>query len=160
MFSFNKIVFFALSLVSATASAAKIKVDGRAYSATKCEYFSASLADFNITYSHPTLPWGTEIFVRYGFHDDFRKMSWQNQGEVQARPTAPYTWMAELNKIVVDSRGYFSLSHIQFAIMIRLPDGEVYWDNGGKSNLGYYEAPTPVRTCTPGEFEIIPSVTK
>lgn len=160
MFAFHRIVVFVLSLVSVTASAAKIKVDGRAYSATNCQYFSTSLADFNITYSHPTLPWGTEITVRYGFQDDFKKMSWQNGGEVQAHATAPYTWVAELDKVVIDSRGYFSLTHIQFAIMIRLPDGEIYWDNGGRSYLGYYEAPTPARTCSPGEFEIMPSVVK
>ncbi len=160
MSAFYKILFLTLGLISSTASAAQIKVGGRAYSATNCSYFSTSYADFKVSYNNPTLPWGTEIFLRYGFQDDFKKMSWQFMDQVQAKATAPYIWTAELNKIVVDSRGYFSLSHLQFAIMIRLPDGEVYWDNGGLSGYGYYEAATPVRTCTPGDFEIMPSISK
>ncbi len=148
------VLFLALFVSHGTlANASQIEVSGRAYSATRCGYFSTSLSDFDISYENKDLPWGTNVTLIYGFRDSFSKKAWQFQGEIQIPATYHYTWGTSLHDVVVDSRGYFSLSDIQFVFKIRLPDGKIVWDNGGKSSLGFYQAEIPMRTCSPGFLE-------
>lgn len=135
-------LFFILFVILQTfsVSASNISVQGKIYSPTQCHYFWEEYGVFNINYQNKQLPWGTRVKLRYGFHDKFRVNSyWQHQDEMELNSTAPYTWGGILEKTVAQ-RGSFYFNYLEFVFQISLPNGQVYFENGDQSPMGYYGA--------------------
>ena len=110
-----------VTLISSSAFAANITVFSRAYSETECNYYYASLADYQVNYTNAALPWGTSVKLVYGFHDSWTKRSWQNPRTKEMTSTAPYTWSIDLKGLTVDSRGSFSMDQFQFVFEVNEP---------------------------------------
>jgi hypothetical protein len=145
-----KSVLGLIALLSSSAYASsQVQFYARAYSDTRCGYYSTSSGDLHWTLSDEGLPWGTRVFLNYGFHDNFASASHQGQGQIEAYAVSDYAWRAELNGQEIDSRGSYSYDRMEARFEVRLPDGSTYVDAGGGNR---YEAPLPQRECEPGTF--------
>ncbi len=139
---------------SSFAKASVINLWERAYSASNCVYFSTNLADFHFEYQNTSLPWGTRVFLVYGFYDSFSKQSMHGYGNAELRASQPYTWTVQLNNLIIAERSNFTRTKIQFYFRIVLPDQRVLIDNGyynGSSD--YYSSNILPTTCQKRSFQ-------
>jgi len=149
----KKIIIILMTVVTLPlgVSASQVSVSATAYSADSCRYYSTSLTNmrFNLV---DNIPWGSHVFLRYGFHDSFSNQDWTGGSEVEMTAIAPDTWDALVQKVQVDSRGGSYFTEVQFDIKVVSADGAAVYDNGG-ALYGFYRAELPNRTCQSGELE-------
>jgi hypothetical protein len=143
--------FLALTLmllgVSARASAQPDSwVDARFY-VTSPGYYTATRADVAASF-RDVLRWGSRVKLHYGYGGQWLQGStcpgctfaWYEIGEVEATSTAPYTWTAWIDHALHERSHAYWIDKLQFVWEIILPGGYVYYERGGPSSRGYYEA--------------------
>lgn len=153
-----KFLIFAIGFsffTSVFAKASTVNLWERAYSASNCVYFSTNLADFHFEYQNTSLPWGSRVFLVYGFYDSFSKQSMQGYDKVELRASQPYTWTVQLNNLTIAERSSFTRTKIQFYFRIVLPNQQILVDKGSPNdpNDYYYSSDILPTSCQKGSFQ-------
>lgn len=148
---YNVLTCFTMFFVSiGMANASEVKLQGRGYTHS-CGYFSNSAADFSITYRNYDLPWGSRVFVKYGF-GGFMQISdnygghrelfeWAYPNEIEASSVAPYTWTITLPETTTHDRSSNQwLNALQFVVKVQFPDHREIIEHGSNSTWGFFES--------------------
>jgi len=114
-----------------------LAVLGRGYT-DACGYYQRTEGDFEILHRNPALPWGTKVFVIYGFGSG--DSDWLDRSEVEAKAVGPYLWSAKLSKTLHFRSSSDRLDSLQLVLKIRHPSGEEFYLKGSESILGFMEA--------------------
>ncbi|AKQ64700.1 hypothetical protein A176_001612 [Myxococcus hansupus] len=144
---------FALLLTSTSALAGAQWVQARTVLNT-CGYFSTSQAEIRLTYRNDDLPWGTSVFLIYGWGGS--TFDWAPSPQtVEVPAVAPYHWGTTVTG-VIRSRSSTQYTHLNYVWKVVLPDGHEFYEKGNDSTYGYYAAdfsqvPMPC-TQTAGTF--------
>ncbi|AGC41772.1 hypothetical protein MYSTI_00421 [Myxococcus stipitatus DSM 14675] len=146
-------LMFALLLASTSALGGSQWVQARTVLNT-CGYFSTSQAELTLTYRNDDLPWGTSVFLIYGWGGS--GVDWAPAPQtVEAPAVAPYHWGTTVTGVIRarTSTQYTSLNYVWKVV---LPDGHEFYEKGNGSTYGYYAAdfsqvPMPC-TTTAGTF--------
>ncbi|HAR42614.1 MAG TPA: hypothetical protein DCS07_08295 [Bdellovibrionales bacterium] len=153
------VLSIAVLLVSGAAlraEASSVQLLGRAYQ-SNCTYYTAGIGDFRISYLNDQVEPGSSITLVYGFNDEFQARCWVHQGHAEMKQITGGHWLVDLLDQQIDARGSYFLNEIEFVFQIHKPNGEIYYDNGGKAPMGYYLASIPQRTCPkPPQMDYIP----
>ncbi|NMO13953.1 hypothetical protein HPC49_08845 [Pyxidicoccus fallax] len=148
----------ALLLTSTSALAGDQWVKARTVLNT-CGYFSTSQAEITLTYRNQDLPWGTSVFLIYGFGGSTSPTTtfdWAPQPTtVEAPAVAGWHWEATVVS-VIRARSSTQYNNINYVWKVVLPDGNVFYEKGNSSTYGYYSAdfshvPMPCTNVT-GQF--------
>lgn len=147
----------ALLLTSSSALAGEQWVKARTVLNT-CGYFSTSQAELTFSYRNQDLPWGTSVFLIYGWGgtSGTTPFDWAPAAvTVEAPATAPYHWGTTVTG-VIRARSSTSYTSINYVWKVVLPDGSEFYEKGNGSTYGYYAAdfsqvPMPC-TTTSGTF--------
>lgn len=115
----------------------EVAVLGRGYT-DACGYYHRTEADFEILHRNPALPWGTRVFVIYGFGTD--DGDWLDREEAEAKSVGPALWGAKISKTLHFRSRTDRVESMQFVLRVRLPGGEEYYIKGSESLLGFMEA--------------------
>ena len=146
-------------VLAQSAHAADIAVKGRSYN--DCGYPTAVQGDAEVTYKNTELPWGSRVFLVSGlsgtenvFVDGTyvtRALDWRDRQEEELSSTSAWTWSGQRHaELAFRGRNYL-FDAVQFVIRVVLPNGESFYDNGGQSRWGYYQAEFPARQCAENE---------
>jgi hypothetical protein len=129
----------------------QVWIDGRSFFDSP-QYYTTTDGDFAVTF-RDTLPFGTKVNVHYGFAGqttvyDGRgphaiNLSWEDIDEKAATAVSPYNWTATFSKTLHERGEPRLFDHIQFVIVVTLPDSSEYYVKGNDSTLGYFEASLP-----------------
>lgn len=100
------------------------------------------LANIEVTYQKQNLPWGSEVFLVSGYRCQ-NGGSWQNRTYPEPMAAvADFTWQKKLNATVGNRYTGFC-GNYEFVFLIKLPNGQSYYDNGGRGSIGFYSARIP-----------------
>jgi hypothetical protein len=147
-----------LLLTSTSALAGSQWVQARTVLNT-CGYFSTSQAEITLTYRNDDLPWGTRVFLIYGWGGSSGPSStfdWAPAPQtVEVPAVAPWHWGTTVTG-VIRSRSSTQYTSINYVWKVVLPDGHEFYEKGNGSTYGYYAAdfsqvPMPC-TTTAGTF--------
>ncbi len=142
MLNIKKLKGIALGLLlSSTAFADGVWVNGG--TTQNNDGYSLNItADLEVTFQKQGLPWGTEVFLVSGYRCQSGG-SWQNRTYPEPMSAvAGSTWQRKFKTNVGDRyRGY--CSNYEFVFLIKLPDGNSYYDNGGRGQMGFYSSKIP-----------------
>jgi hypothetical protein len=131
----------ALLLTSTSALAGEQYVKARTVLNT-CGYFSTSQAEITFSYKNLDLPWGTSVFLIYGWGNTSgtTPFAWAPQPvTVEAPATAPYHWGVTVTG-VIRARSSTEYKNINYVWKVVLPDGSEFYEKGNGSTYGYYSA--------------------
>ncbi|OYZ13622.1 MAG: hypothetical protein B7Y39_17220 [Bdellovibrio sp. 28-41-41] len=144
MFIVKKFKFIAIGLlISSSAFADGVWVNGSTiqtnqYGAGQ----STTTANLEVTYQKKNLPWGSEVFLVSGYRCQIGG-SWQKRTYPEPMSAVSgFTWQRRFQANVADRYSGFC-GHYEFVFLIKLPDGRSIYDNGGRSNMGFYSAQIP-----------------
>jgi hypothetical protein len=148
----------ALLLTSTSALAADQWVKARTVLNT-CGYFSTSQAEITFSYRNNDLPWGTSVYLIYGWGgtSGTTPFDWSPQPTtVEAPATAPYHWGTTVVGVIRARSSMPQYTNINYVWKVVLPDGHTFYEKGNDSIYGYYAAdfsqvPMPC-TNTSGAF--------
>jgi hypothetical protein len=149
--SFYFLLLFSVLITTFTVlpTKAEVHIQGRSYS-TSCSYYTKTIGDFLIQYNNYSLPWGTRVFLIYGA-DGYTvqygpippreiKLNWQNKKEIEVHTFSDFAWGADISLTLHERTNPDMFNGLDFVFRIVLPNGTVYYDNGGASDYGYYVA--------------------
>ncbi|MSP19515.1 MAG: hypothetical protein EXR74_08095 [Bdellovibrionales bacterium] len=131
------LVFFTLSVLGS-----EIAVKGRDYTFS-CGYFTSIQGDLSVAFTDTTLAWGTTVSLiagwegREGFPE--KRFAWKERAEILAKSTAPFTWTADLTKVLHERSKAELKDTLNFVIKVTAPGRAPEYINGG-SPWGYYRA--------------------
>ena len=152
----RRALVLALLLTSTTALAGEQWVHARAI-LNSCGYFSNAQVEVTLSYRNQDLPWGTSVFLIYGWGGGTSSTAfdWAPQPQtVEAPATAPYHWGTKVTTIF-RARSSTEYSSINYVWKVVLPDGNVFYEKGNGSTYGYYAANfsgIPVPCVNDGKF--------
>jgi len=147
-----------LALVSATPVVASelgnIEVHGESYVPSCPGYFSTAVFNGFVTYKiadrNGAKP--ATVALVYSLRNAWTGKSWAvTPKELVLASEDGHTWTGKLPELTVDERGHLHMSHLELALKVTLPNGEITWDNGGLAPLGFYSFALPQPTCSQGE---------
>ena len=115
----------------------EVAVLGRAYT-DACGYYHRTEGDFEVLHRNPALPWGTRVFVIYGFGNE--EGDWLDREEIEAKSVGPYLWSAKISKTLHVRSRTDRVESMQLVLKMRLPNGEDHYIKGSESLLGFMEA--------------------
>ncbi|MFP2933701.1 hypothetical protein ACLESO_52905 [Pyxidicoccus sp. 3LG] len=153
----------ALLLTSTSALAMEQWVQARTV-LNSCGYFNNSQAEVTLSYRNYDLPWGTRVFLIYGWGSPpaggSTGFDWAPQPTtVEAPATAPYTWGTQV-KSIIRSRSSVVYTNINYVWKVVLPDGHEFYEKGNGSTYGYYAADfsqVPMPCSNDGSFSGTPT---
>lgn len=135
-------------------SASALAVDFKVFNPSP-GYFSVYLAHFLLRYENQNIPWGSRVYLHYNGFDfkpapDFQHNEWYAVKTLEMKATGPFQWSFDSNDPALQNNSDVWLARgmsrpkslLKFDIQILLPDGQVIWDRGSDSELGYYLADT------------------
>ncbi|WP_164016469.1 hypothetical protein [Pyxidicoccus trucidator] len=132
-----------LLFVSSSALASETFVQGR-MALRACEYASSYEAEVGLSYRNYTLPWGTSVYLVYGWggsaKDGSNPFDWANTQTLAVSASAPYTWSTTVRETTSTRSGSTLLTHIDFVWKVVLPNGYEFYEKGNGSTWGYYTA--------------------
>ncbi len=107
-------------------------------------------AQFRVAYLNKDLPWGTRVYLQYGFEQgEFQNgklvtnARWLYTSELELKPTAAYVWQGDLTRELFTRGSSRQLSALQFVFKIVLPNGQMTYDKGSNGTLSYYQGNVP-----------------
>lgn len=143
-YKIKNIIFTLLLALSTSAAAAQPSQAWLEGQSNRFDQHGASVSTirsiFKVTYQNKNLGWGTKVFLVSGYRNS--KGSWAGRtypnemGSVSA-----YTWQQQVTLTADKYTG--PLYSFEYVFLIKLPDGRSYYDNGGKSAMGFYSTPVP-----------------
>ncbi|MCE9671665.1 hypothetical protein LY474_28045 [Myxococcus stipitatus] len=149
----SRALVLALLFTSTSAFAGSQWVEARTVLNT-CGYFSTAQAEVTLTYRNDDLPWGTSVFLIYGWGGS--TFDWAPAPQtVEVPAVAPYHWGTKVTS-VIRARSSTEYTSINYVWKVVLPDGHEFYEKGNGSTYGYYAAnfsqvPMPC-TNTAGTF--------
>lgn len=139
--------FFVTSWSSAFAINPDIQLKG-AVVTHSCGYYSSTEGNFAFSYRNDDLPWGTKVFLHYGYQvqsaanggtGDFEILTWQQQKKLEMNAVSDSVWGAYLKESIhYRSKPMAAPFGINFVFEVLLPDGAVFWEKGTDTNNGHY----------------------
>lgn len=142
LFTFS---FFSFHFVSAS----DLKVQGT-LDVSSGGYYSAVDGRFTINYTNYDLPWGSRVYLRYGFERGVFQNGklqtashWNDIGHIELTSSGPYKWEGAVSKQLYSRGSSSQLSALEFVVQVVLPDGHDFFDKGSNCTSGYYRAPSP-----------------
>ena len=137
---FRVVLALGLMLASSTALAGEQWAQARLTSFT-CGYWSYTGAEVGLSYRNQDLPWGTSVYLRYGWAgiDGYTPFDWADQREIEVSASAPYTWSTTVSRAIL-GRGGPRFHSINFVWRVVLPNGHEFYEKGNDSTWGFYDA--------------------
>ncbi|WP_426750386.1 hypothetical protein [Myxococcus sp. Y35] len=131
------LVFF----MASSASAAEMWAEGRSV-LHACDYGYAYEAQVNLSYRNYDLPWGTSVYLIYGWGglDSFVPFDWENEQTIEVFASAPWTWSTTVTSITSNRTSPKWYEHLDHVWKVVLPNGHVFYEKGNSSTWGYYSA--------------------
>jgi hypothetical protein len=150
-----------VGLAANSARASQIEVMARLYDTNHCQYYWTTSADFQFSYPANQLAQGSKVNVHYAFHDSISQLFWQSPNSAPATyDVSSGNFVANLNQVIVATRGTNYFNAIEYYFEIVSPNGSVFDDNGGQGAMGHYAssltksyAGQMSSECTPGIFQ-------
>ncbi len=113
-------------------------------------YYSGMNGQFVVSYANHSIPWGSRVFLRHGFlRSEFSQgelmpvSSWNDQRILEMTASGPFTWQVATAAQLYSRGSSWQYTAIDFVLEIHLSNGEVNFDKGSDSVLGYFEAVAP-----------------
>lgn len=101
---------------------------------------STTRSIFQVTYQNKNLSWGSKVFLVWGYRNF--KGSWATHSYPnEMNSVEAYSWQQQVT--VTGDKYTGPLSNFEYVFLVKLPDGQSYYDNGGKASLGFYSTPVP-----------------
>lgn len=139
----RSVLALVLTFVSATAFAGETAVQARAVTYS-CQYYSAQEVEVGLSYRNYDLPWGTSVYLVYGWGGTVSSggvstpIAWDNTTTVTAPATAAYTWGTTVRGQITYRSSPKYYKHIDFVWKVVLPNGSEFYEKGNDSSFGYY----------------------
>ncbi len=119
---------------------------GAYFYTNSCEYFSAQVGAFHVSYENKTLPPDARVFVRYGFGQTERTRGhsvWNLETEKELIKSDDNTWAGDFSQAIV-GRGGPQYESLQFVLRIvgAREDHSFFsfWEKGNESTFGYFQS--------------------
>lgn len=134
-----------------------VQAEQRVY-VNSCGYYSSVLADHRLTYRNDTLPWGTSVDLVYGYggKSSNQPFHWEFGGEMAVPAVSPFVWSVDLSHVVQARSSPIFIDSLKFVLRVELPNGDVFYEKGSNSELGYYRARIGEGHCVGGEMNGLP----
>jgi len=126
-------------------------------------YFSSMDGTFSLTYHNDHIPTNSAVFLRSGLEISafeagvLKPHSRWNVLEVKAMTagTDESVWVVERTTQLYARGSSSHITALDYVFEIHLPTGEVFYDKGSDSNMGYYRAAIPSINdpCRPTQVE-------
>jgi hypothetical protein len=132
----------AVLFVSSTALASETWAEGRKV-LHSCVYASSYEVEVSLSYRNYTLPWGTSVFLIYGWGGNVTNGSpfdWENTQTLTVSASAPYTWSTTVRATTATRSSPKYYEHLDFVWKVVLPNGTEFYEKGNASTWGYYAA--------------------
>ncbi|AKQ67896.1 hypothetical protein A176_004808 [Myxococcus hansupus] len=137
----RKVLSLLVFLMASSATAAETWVQGRKV-LHACVYAHSYEAEVNLSYRNHDLPWGTSVFLIYGWggQNNFVPYDWENEQTLEVFASAPWTWSTTVHGITSTRTTPKWAEHLDFVWKVVLPNGHVFYEKGNHSTWGYYAA--------------------
>lgn len=114
-------------------------------------YWTTTTGHIDVFYFNPALPLGSAVSLQHGFErSDLGRSSlvvsddWQEMALIRMNQWEEYGWQIRVSKEVYRRASSSRLTGFDFVFVIRLPDGQVLYDKGDPSPLGFMRSSLPV----------------
>jgi hypothetical protein len=136
-FLFSMMLLFS---VSTAAMASEVSALARPF-AHSCGYFSQSGVEVDLFFSDSHLPWDAQVNLIYGLGSEEQNLDWERRQVVPTfKAGLSNTRQVKISVPLISRSEYQRYDLLQFTWEIRRPGGQVYYDNGGDSAWGFYQA--------------------
>jgi|GEM_PF-1488863 len=152
VFTLLVIGFLGASLSSHAAPS--LKLQGRTYSDTGCQYYASSTGQFLFEIDDERITATSEVRVDVRFHDSWTQADGRGGVSINATGNQARFRAVGVGPLTVDSRGSFYFDEIQISYTIRNGDRS-YIERGG-SGAAFYSADLPARSCQQSEWLDLP----
>jgi hypothetical protein len=120
---------------------------------SSCGYFSNAGVELQVYYSDPHLPQDAKVNLIYGLGSKEQNLDWERRNVIPTSKVAlTNNRQANFTAALVQRSDPHRYDLLQFVWEIELANGQVYYDKGGSSAWGFYQADLKVvfvNACEP-----------